>query len=234
MQNQKVIEQLGYSPNEAKVYLASLGLGEAHISDIAAKVKMPRSTVQEIVERLHEAGLMNFYIMRRYKYWIAEKPEQLLEIVKKRESTIEAALPALSAIRQASRSNHKKEDPFYIESLELLKVCFDASHQPTLITNSDVEIIYANSAWQNEFGYTLEEVLGENPHILNSGNTPLEIYEDMWRELKSDRLFQTDKIIDRRKDGTSLNLLTTMFSVQHWNRKFYIQILNNITEKKRE
>jgi len=52
MQNQKVLEQLGYSANEAKVYLTSLAMGEAHVSDIAEKAKIPRSTVQVIVERL--------------------------------------------------------------------------------------------------------------------------------------------------------------------------------------
>ena len=103
MQNQKVIEQLGYSPKEAKVYLASLSLGEAHISDIADKAKIPRSTAQVIVDRLQKDGLMNFYVMRRYKYWVAEKPERLLDMLKQREAIIETALPKLVAIRQESK-----------------------------------------------------------------------------------------------------------------------------------
>lgn len=232
MQNQKVIEQLGYSPNEAKVYLASLALGEAHITDIAAKVKMPRSTVQVIVERLHESGLMNYYIMRRYKYWVAEKPERLLEIEKKHEATIEAALPGLLAIRRASRVNSRKGDVFLEKSLELLKTYAEASHQPTLITNNDIEIVYVNTAWQEEFGYTLEEVLGQSPSLFKSGKTPKSVYEDMWKALKSDKLFQSDKIVDQRKDGTFLNLLTTIFTFYHGNRKFYIQMLDDITDKK--
>lgn len=232
MQNQKVIEQLGYSPNEAKIYLASLSLGEAHISDISAKVKMPRSTVQVIVERLHEAGLMNFYIMRHHKYWVAEKPERLLEIMKKREATMEAALPELSSLRQASRSNNKKRDSFFVESFKLLKIYSDTFHQPTLITNSDAEIVYVNKAWEKEFGYTFEEVQGENPRIFQSGKTDRSVYDNMWKALKSDTLFQSDKIIDKRKDGTLLNLLTTIFPIHHGNRTFYMQILNDITEKK--
>jgi PAS domain S-box-containing protein len=233
MQNQKVIEQLGYSSKEAKVYLASLGLGEAHISDIATKVKMPRSTVQVIVERLREDGLMNFYIMRRYKYWVAEKPEKLLEMLKKREETVEAALPELAKVRHINRNKNEYNDSFYVESLKLLESCSEASNQPTLITNSDVEIVFANTAWQQEFGYSLEEVRGENPRILKSGQTPQVIYDDMWSKLKFDKLFQSDAIIDKRKDGALLNLLTTIFGVRHGNRKFYIQILNDITDKQK-
>lgn len=98
MQIQKVIEQLGFSAKEAKVYLAALHLGESHISDIAAKVNMPRSSVQMIVDTLHKEGLMNFYVMRRYKYWVAESPERLLANLKKREEIMREALPALLAI----------------------------------------------------------------------------------------------------------------------------------------
>lgn len=232
MQNQKVIEQLGYSQSEAKVYLVSLSLGEARISDIANKVKMPRSTVQVIAERLHEAGLMNFYEMSRYKYWVAEKPELLLEILKKREATIEAALPELLKIRHASRNKARKIDPLYKKSLEILSLCSQSSHQPTLITNSDVEIVYVNEAWQKQFGYSAEEVNGQKPSALCSGKTPRDEYVAMWRALKADTLFQSDKIIDQRKDGTHFNLLTTIFPLYHANRKFYIQILNDITDKK--
>ena len=232
MQNQKVIEQLGYSPREAKVYLASLALGEAHISDIAAKVKMPPSSVQNIVNKLHQDGLMNFYVMRRYKYWIAERPERLLENMKAREKAIAEALPRLSKIRQASRNKNQNEDVFYKKSLNLLKACAESSHQATLIANSEVEIAYVNSAWQKQFGYTLEEVWGQNPRMFNSGKTPQSEYRAMWRALKSDSLFQSSKIIDQCKDGTCFNLLTTIFPVHHGNRRFYIQILNDITDKK--
>src|SRR3989338_10849813 len=102
-QLQKVIEELGYSPNEAKVYLAALVLGEAHVSDIAAKAKMPRTSVQVIVDNLHKDGLMNFYVQRRYKYWVAENPERLLANHKRREEAMRAALQELTAMRRAQR-----------------------------------------------------------------------------------------------------------------------------------
>jgi len=49
MQLRKVIEQIRYTSKEAKVYLAALAHGEAHVSDIAIKVNMPRSSVQSVL-----------------------------------------------------------------------------------------------------------------------------------------------------------------------------------------
>lgn len=228
MQNQKVIEQLGYTAKEAKVYLASLSLGEAHISDIAARVKMPRSSVQLIADKLHEDGLMNFYVMRRYKYWVAEKPARLLENLKRREEIIEGALPELSAIRRASRKRVLR-DKNYRKSIALFSVCAEASRQPVLIANSDAEIEFVNSAWQVQFGYTLDEVRGKNPRIVKSSNTPKSVYTEMWRALDADKMFQSTKIINKCKDGSFLKLRTTIFPVHHGNRTFFIQILNVIS-----
>jgi sugar-specific transcriptional regulator TrmB len=100
MQTQKIIEHLGYSPREAKVYLTALGLGEAHVSDIAQKVRLPRSTTQVVLERLHKDGLMNFYVRNRYKWWVAERPAHLLEQLREREDAVRAALPQMEALRR--------------------------------------------------------------------------------------------------------------------------------------
>src|SRR3989344_1274616 len=106
-QLQKIIEELGYSPNEAKVYLAALALGEAHVSDIAAKAKMPRSSVQVIIEKLHKAGLMNFYVRKRYTSWEAEDPERLLAQLRERERSVREAMSKLHALR-AKHTKAKK------------------------------------------------------------------------------------------------------------------------------
>jgi PAS domain S-box-containing protein len=231
MQVQKVIEQLGYTAKEAKVYLAALALGEAHISDIAAKVKIPRSSAQAIVEKLRKDGAMNFYVQRRYKYWVAESPEHLLANYKKREEAMRNALPELAAIRH--RRGIKRDAEISERSLGVFRAVADASSQPVLVANERVEIIYANIAWQEQFGYTLEEVIGQNPRMLQSGKTPREVYQRMWTVLKAEKMFQSDEIIDKRKDGTFFNLLTTIFPLRRAEGMFYIQILDDITAKKR-
>lgn len=232
MQIQKVIEQLGFSAKEARVYLAALHLGESHISDIADKIKMPRSSVQVIVDKLHKEGLMNFYVMRRYKYWIAENPERLLHNLKKREEIMREAMPSLIAIKKSNWGKRDKKADIDAD-FGVFRMMADSSQQPILITNEEVEIAYVNKAWEEQLGYALAEIKGENPRILQSGKTPSEVYERMWKALRTEKMFQSDKVIDKKKDGTFFNLLTTIFSLRHNNRLFYIQILDDITERKR-
>lgn len=231
MQIQKVIEQLGFTAKEAKIYLATLHLGEAHITDIADMVKMPLSTVQLIVKRLYSEGLLNYYVMRRYKYWIAENPEKLLTNLRKRESLIQEALPQLIAIKKASIGKRLKVRDINTK-LGPLRVVADESAQPVLITDENIKIVYVNSEWEKQFGYSFEDVVGQNPRILQSGKTPKDVYKRMWESLRAGKMFQSDKIIDQRKDGTLFNLLTAIFSIKHHGRTFYIQMLNDITEQK--
>lgn len=232
MQNQKVIEQLGYTPKEAKVYLTALALGEAHISDIAEKAHLPRSSAQVIVDKLHTDGLMTFYVMRRYKYWVAENPDRILANLERREQNVRDAIPGLQKIRKQARSNrrNKKNDK---KQLTLFRMLANASPQPVLITNEQADIKYVNAAWEEQFGYSLREVAGHNPRIFKSGKTPPEVYARMWSALSKDKMFQSDEIIDKRKDGSFFNLLTTIFPLSHNGRRFYVQILDDITETKR-
>lgn len=231
MNAQRVIEHLGYSTKEAKVYLAALALGESHISDIAERVGLPHSSVQAIAHKLHKQGLLNFYVMRRYKYWVAENPERLLVNLKKREESLGDLLPTLSAIRKEGWSvRHKKSKP--TEEWEPFRVLADNSPQAILITNAKAEIVYVNIHWEKQFGYTLDEVQGQNPRILQSGKTDSSIYEHMWRSLEQEKMFQSEDIIERKKDGTFLNIMTTILPLRHNNHLFFIQILDEVTKQK--
>ncbi len=229
MKPQKIIEQLGYTAKEAKVYLAALSLGECHVTDIAKKVKLPRTSVQIIVDKLHRTGLMNFYTMRRYKYWVAKDPERLLHDLRLKEGLVEEALPSLSVLKRKSRNKISRKG---LHSIELLRMIADTVPQPVLIVNGEIEIEYVNEPWEKQFGYALDEVRGENPKMFNSGKTPIDVYKRMWAALNKETMFQTDEIVDMHKDGTFFNLLTTIFPVRHESNIFFVQILADITEKK--
>ncbi len=100
MQIQSIIEQLGYPPNQAKVYLAALKMGESTVSEIAERVGLPRTTVEELVLKLHARGWMNYYTKRNRKYWEAEQPDRLLETLKDREASFAAIVPRLRELQR--------------------------------------------------------------------------------------------------------------------------------------
>lgn len=98
MNIQKVIEQLGYKRKEAEFYLAALFLGESKISDLAEKLKMPRTSALMIAEKLQKEGLLSYYVKRFNKYWVAENPDKLLLKLKDLEASLRSVLPTLKAM----------------------------------------------------------------------------------------------------------------------------------------
>jgi len=223
MQYQKVIEQLGYSQKEAKVYMTSLRLGEALISDIAKKVEISRNSAQAIVDTLHADGLMSFYVVRRYKYWSVTNPERLLSNLHKREETVRAALPVLTQMRTQARKKAAKKNPKH--GLTIIQAWADSAAQPMLVTDTDAVILYVNTLWEQQFGYVLGEVRGKSTKMLASGKTPKHVHAAMWQALDTGQLFQTDQVIDKRKDGTYFSMQTTVFTVSHGNGDYFVQLL---------
>jgi sugar-specific transcriptional regulator TrmB len=140
MQVQKIIEHLGYKPNEAKVYLAALSLGECHVSDIAAKVRLPPSSTQAIVDKLHKDGLINFYVRKRYKYWVAENPELLLARLQEREEDVRAALPRIAALRHGREGKPTIEVFTGPEEIKFI-------HDDIIATKQPVSLIVAWDEW---------------------------------------------------------------------------------------
>ena len=116
---------------------------------------------------------------------------------------------------------------------ELFKILADRSPQPLLIVNEKIEIEYVNAAWEKQFGYALSDVRGKNPRVLHSGRTPPEVYQKMWKKLRLGKIFQSDEIVDRRKNGSHFNLLTTVFPMKSSGRLHFVQILDDITRRKR-
>lgn len=101
----KIIERFGYKLNEVKVYLAALQMAESTISGIAIRVGLPLSSAQVAIEKLHKDGLVNFYIRKHRRYWVAEQPEKLVQILKEKEEELTLA------IKDVKFSKKRKDKP---------------------------------------------------------------------------------------------------------------------------
>ena len=227
MQHQKAIEQLGYNNKEAKVYLTALRLGECRISEIATLVDLPLSSTKVIAEKLSKDGLLTSYSMKGATYWVAENPERLLQNLLKRESAVKEILPELLAVRKASRGKrYKKKGGSHL--LNILQVIADASPQAILVADKDTEIQYVNFVWEKEFGYLLGEVRGEKMDILKNAETADSVHEDMWKSLSSKTLFQSDQIIQKRKDGSLFRIRTIILPLELNGHLFYVHFLSDV------
>jgi len=56
--HRQILEEIGLSPNEAKIYETLLSSGEVGVSDISLKANVHRRNVYDALNRLVEKGLV--------------------------------------------------------------------------------------------------------------------------------------------------------------------------------
>lgn len=86
--------------------------------------------------------------------------------------------------------------------LRLLQLTQAVEQSPASVVITDVggNITYVNPQFTRLTGYTLDEIMGKNPKILKSGQTPVEIYRELWSTIKSGKTW-TGEILNRKKNG---------------------------------
>jgi PAS domain S-box-containing protein len=84
--------------------------------------------------------------------------------------------------------------------LRMLSTAIEQSPTSVAITNTNAEIEYINTAFSREAGYTFDEVVGQNPRILQSGMTDPRVYEEMWTNLSKGKTWQGE-FVNKRKNG---------------------------------
>src|SRR4030042_1390974 len=94
---------------EAKVYLASLELGQAIVNAIAKKAGVNRATSYFVIENLIKMGLMSSFHKDKKQYFIAADPERLLEIVDQKKKLYESKADRLNKIMPELRSINNKQ-----------------------------------------------------------------------------------------------------------------------------
>jgi len=143
---------------------------------------------------------------------------------------------ALELLRSNNVFVHRLAEENLLRELKYQRTFGDAisaSSDAIIIADLDANIIYVNPAWEKNNGYTLEEVRGKNPRIVQSGKTPKAVYEKMWNALISGQPFITDEIVNKRKDGSEYREELTVSPVLRDGKPaFYFGITRDITKQK--
>jgi sugar-specific transcriptional regulator TrmB len=82
------VEELGLSNKEARVYLASLGLGPASVQKIADEAGIKRVTTYVILESLVGLGLVSQTVKGKKTYFVAEDPVNLERLIERRRQEL--------------------------------------------------------------------------------------------------------------------------------------------------
>ncbi|MDP2832007.1 MAG: PAS domain S-box protein [Pseudomonadota bacterium] len=120
------------------------------------------------------------------------------------------------------------------EQLRKLAQAVEQSPESIVITDLAGRIEYVNEAFQENSGYSREEILGQNPHILHSGKTPPATYEALWAALTQGHPWKGE-FINRRRDGSEYTEFAIITPLRQADGRIshYVAVKEDISEKKR-
>ncbi len=127
-------------------------------------------------------------------------------------------------------TDRKKAD----EQLLKLALVLEQSPESIVITDVDGCIEYVNGAFLLTTGYSRDEVIGKNPRILQSGNTPPETYVALWNSITHSQAWKGE-FWNRKKDGSVYIEFATIAPLRQADGSIshYVAVKEDITEKKR-
>ena len=124
----EILEILGFTRGESKVYLALLKHGTLTTGPIAKYSGITHSKIYKILDKLSNRGLTSHILKGKTKYFNASDPNEVLKLINdkketlsKREEEFKEKLPFLRKIAQKSREESKVE---VFEGFQGLKTVF--------------------------------------------------------------------------------------------------------------
>lgn len=131
---QEILEKVGLTKNEAKVYLVLLDLDISSTKAIIEKTGLHRQLVYDALNRLIEKGLVSFVIKSNKKYFKAVDPKEFLDFfnkkqeeIKKKRKEFERILPEL--IKKRGEQIEKQETTVYLGNKGIKSLLNDMLNQ---------------------------------------------------------------------------------------------------------
>lgn len=127
--DKKILEQIGLSKNEIKVYFALLELDQSSATPIVKKSGIPNSKIYPILEKLIKKGLVSYVVKNNVRYFQASDPKNLIDLLSKREKEINSQkkeigklIPEIELKRKLAKD---KQEATVYEGFEGVRVAVD-------------------------------------------------------------------------------------------------------------
>lgn len=105
--NTKLLEDLGLTANEVKVYIALLEIGSTPAGPLIKRLHMHRAAVYDLVDLLINKGLVSYVIKANRKYFEAQDPDRLMEYLESKRSELDEKKEELKKILPELRLKKK-------------------------------------------------------------------------------------------------------------------------------
>ena len=171
---------------------------------VVLDLNMPEISGAELVTILRDSG---FQLPVLFLSSVTDADQQLRVLGQGGDDFLLKPVPAdyllamVTARAQRSRRStaicYRLEKNLYEREREHLAL---NQHAIVSVADSKGTITYANELFCQISGYALDELLGQNHHIVKSGLHPAEFYRHMWQTISSGQVWRGE-ICNRGKDG---------------------------------
>ena len=119
------------------------------------------------------------------------------------------------------------------EQIRLFEKVFVNANEAIMISDANNNILAVNPAFTAISGYTAEEAIGKNPHMLASGQMDADFYQKMWASLEAAGKWQGE-MVDRRKDGEIYAEWLSISALRDDSGQLthYVAMMTDISERK--
>jgi two-component system, sensor histidine kinase and response regulator len=120
------------------------------------------------------------------------------------------------------------------EDLEKLSAAVEQSPASVVITDTQGTIEYVNPKFCEVTGYSAEDAIGGNPRILKSGQTPPEVYQELWKTITAGDEWRGE-LSNKKKNGDLYWEAVSISAIKSPDGAIshYLAIKEDITERKR-
>ena len=114
---------------------------------------------------------------------------------------------------------------------DLLAAGIEQAAEVVLITDAAGVVRYVNPAFEAATGYTREEIVGQSPRLLRSGEHDEVFYRGLWDTISSGKVW-AGRFVNRRKDGTLCTEDATIAPVRDGEGRIasYVAVKRDVTE----
>jgi HTH-type transcriptional regulator, sugar sensing transcriptional regulator len=150
--NTEILEDLGLTNAEIKVYLALLELGNSSAGPILEKSKLQNSVVHMTLHKLIDKGLITYIKQGKRNLYQATNPNHLLEFVEEKKKRIKEILPELLIKQKLAKEKPEIITFSNIRGIrELLEELLNAEGKEHLTFGSTKQSLMLGDAWWRDY-----------------------------------------------------------------------------------
>ncbi len=166
---------------------------------------------------------------------LASVDEAIINDIKALGLIIFLSVAAMGFILWLALKRHSAAVALQLQSEELNKLSIAIEQSPVAIIMTDIDgtIEYVNPRFSDHTGYTMDDVIGQNPQIFKSGVTTDEEYGDLWETILDGKIWRGE-FLNVRKNGDQYWENATIGPVRNEDGVIthFIAFKEDITEQK--